>query len=318
MVSVLPPGRLVHAMQLPVQSQPSVAREPWESSAGPDELVAIARKADETGFAYLAVSDHVVVDRRPPSDRMGPGWYDTIATLAYLAAITSHVRLLSSIAVIGYRHPLVTAKQWTTLDRLSGGRAILGVGVGWIESEFGVLGASYSGRGALADEAIDVVRACFLAEYPVVSTPTWSLDGNFGVAPRPVQSPVPIWIGGRGKPALRRVAERGDGWIPQGTPRSEIAAEIAYIEAHRARVGRSSEAIDYGYVSGPMYVGTPPFDVSDRPTISGSPSEVAASMRALGDLGINHVQVRFRSRTCAEFLDQMDAFAADVVPLLND
>ncbi len=317
MVSVIPPGRLAHAMQLPVQSQPSVAREPWEDGAGPDELVAIARKADETGFAYIAVCDHVVVDRRPPSDRMGPGWYVTVATLAYLAAVTTHVRLLSSIAVIGYRHPLVTAKQWTTLDRLSGGRAILGVGVGWIESEFDVLGASFARRGALADEAIDVVRACFLEEYPVVSTPTFSLDGSFGMAPRPVQSPIPIWIGGRGRPALRRVAERGDGWIPQGTPRSEIAAEIAIVEEHRSRV-RPEATIDYGYVSEPMYVGTPPFDVSDRPTISGPPSVLAASMRWLGELGINHVQVRFRSRTVDEYLDQMDAFASEVVPLLND
>ena len=317
MVSVLPPDRLAYAMSLPVQSQPSVAREPWEAAAGPSEMVAIARKADETGFAYIAVCDHVVVDRRPPSDRMGPGWYDTVATLAYLARSRPRVRLLSSVAVIGYRHPLVTAKQWCTLDRLSGGRAILGVGVGWIESEFALLGASYADRGRLADEAIDVVRACFTSEYPVISTPTWTLSGDFGVAPRPVQSPVPIWVGGHGKPALRRVAERGDGWIPQGTPRSELAAEIAYVEARRSVV-RPSEAIDYGYVSEPMYVGTPPFDVSDRPTIAGPPARLAESMRELGDLGVRHVQVRFRSRTCDEFLDQMDAFAAEVAPLLHD
>jgi len=317
MSSLIPPGRLVHAMQLPVQSQPSVAREPWEATAGPDEIVAIARKADETGFAYVAVCDHVVVDRRPPSDRMGPSWYDTVATLSYLAALTSRVRLLSSIAVIGYRHPLITAKQWCTLDRLSGGRAILGVGVGWIESEFDVLGASFAARGPLADEALDVVRACFSSEYPVISTPTFSLDGSFGVAPRPVQSAIPIWIGGRGAPALRRVAERADGWIPQGTPRSELPAEIAFIESHRERVGRP-DPIDFGYVSEPMYVGTPPFDVSDRPTIAGSPEVLAASMRSLGDMGVRHIQVRFRSRTCAEYLDQMDAFATDVVPLLND
>jgi probable F420-dependent oxidoreductase len=317
MVSVLPPGRLAHAMSLPVQSQPSVAREPWESSAGPSEIAAIARKADETGFAYIAVCDHVVVDRRPPSDRMGPGWYDTIATLSYLAALTTRVRLLSSVAVIGYRHPLVTAKQWCTLDRLSGGRAILGVGVGWIESEFALLGASFASRGPLADEAIDVVRACFSSEYPVISTPSFSLNGEFGVAPRPVQAHIPIWVGGRGKPALRRVAERGDGWIPQGTPRSELAAEIAFISSHRDRV-RPDDPIDFGYVSEPMYVGTPPFDVSDRPTIAGPPAVLAESMRSLGDVGVRHVQVRFRSRTCEEFLDQMDAFAAEVVPLLND
>ena len=316
MVSLFPDGRLVYAMQLPVQAQPSVAREDWEADAGPDDIVAIARRADERGFAYVGVCDHVVVDRRPPSDRMGPRWYDTIATLSYVAALTTRVRLLSSVAVLGHRHPLVTAKQWCTLDRLSGGRAILGAGVGWVESEFGLLGADFAGRGALADQAIDVVRACFLAEDPVISTPTWSLSGDFGIAPRPVQSPIPIWIGGRGKPALRRVAERGDGWIPQGTPRSELAAEIAFVESHRERVGREA-TIDYGYIAEAMYVGRPSWDVTDRPTLLGSTDELAASLLSLRDVGVRHVQVRFRSRSCAELLDQMDAFAADVAPLLE-
>jgi probable F420-dependent oxidoreductase len=317
LVSVIPAGRLVYGMQLQVQAQSNSFCEPWERQAGPDELGAIARKADETGFFYVGVCDHVVIDRRPPMDHMQPGWYDTVATLSWIAAQTTRVRLLSSVAVLGLRHPLVTAKGWVTLDRLSGGRAILGVGAGWAESELTLLGAPFAARGARTNDAIDVIRACFLDEYPVVDTPSWTLDGSFGVAPRPVQSPVPIWIGGRGKPALRRVAERGDGWVPQGTPRSEIAAEIAYIEEHRKRV-RPEATIDYGFIAGTLYVGQPSWDVSDRPTVVGSPESLAAQIRPLADLGIRHVQVRFRNRSCAELLDQMDAWSADVAPLLND
>jgi probable F420-dependent oxidoreductase len=317
MVSVFPGGRLVYGMQLPIQAQSGTMSEPWELSAGPDDIVAIARQADEGGFAYVGVCDHVVVDRRPPMGHMQPTWYDTVATLSYLAALTTRVRLLSNVAILAYRHPLVTAKQWTTLDRLSGGRAILGVGAGWSASEFALLGADFAGRGDLCNQAIDVIRAAFLSEYPVVDTPTWSLDGNFGVAPRPVQSPIPIWIGGRGKPALRRVAERGDGWVPQGSLRDQIGAEIAFIESHRALV-RPDATIDYGFVSEPVYVGHPSWDVSDRPTLRGSPDELAANLRSLHDLGINHVQVRFRARGTDEVLDQMSAWSADVAPLLND
>jgi probable F420-dependent oxidoreductase len=317
MVSVIPEGRLVYAMQLPIQAQSGAYSEPWERSGGPEEIVAVARKAEEDGFHYIGVCDHVVVDRRPPMSHMQPDWYDTVATLSYLAAVTSRVRLLSSVAILGYRHPLVMAKQWVTLDRLSGGRAILGVGAGWAESEFALLGADFAGRGARGNDAIDVIRACFLDGYPEVATPTWTLSGDFGVAPRPVQSPIPIWVGGRGKPALRRVAERGDGWIPQGTPRAEMAAEIAYIEEHRRRV-RPDATIDYGFVAESMYVGRPSWDVSDRPTLVGTGEELAARLRSMHDLGVNHVQLRFRTRSCSELLDQMDAWAADAAPLLND
>jgi probable F420-dependent oxidoreductase len=316
MVSVIPEGRLVYGLQLPVQAQSDTFCEPWERSAGPSELVAIARQADATGFFYIGVCEHVVVDRRPPTDHMQPGWYDVIATLSYLAAVTSRVRLLSTVVILGLRHPLVTAKQWTTLDRLSEGRTILGVGVGWAASEHAVMGADFARRGELCNDAIDVIRACFRCEYPVVSTTTWSLDGNFGVAPRPVQSPIPIWVGGSGKPALRRVAERGDGWIPQGMLRDEIAAVIAYIEEHRRRV-RPEASIDYGFVTETMYVGQPGWDVSDRPTLVGSPAELAERMRVLRDLGINHLQVRFRHRSCDELLDQMEAWGTEVAPLLD-
>ena len=215
MTTLLPEGRLVYGMQLPIQSQSTIYAEPWEADATADDLRRIAQAADRAGFFYMAVCDHIAI----PEDRagsMGTAWWDTIATLAWLAGLTERVRLLSHVAVLAYRHPLQTAKAWSTLDQVSGGRAILGVGSGHVEGEFDLLGLDFADRGKLLDEAIDAVRAAFADEFPVAKGPQWPFEGC-GQRPRPVQAGgPPMWVGGSSKPALRRAAERGDGWLPQG------------------------------------------------------------------------------------------------------
>src|SRR5437867_6465655 len=135
MAAILEPGRLVYGMQLPVQAQSTYFVEPWEREAGADELAAVAAACDESGFFYVAVCDHVAVPR-DRADAMGTTWYDPIATLSWLAARTERVRLLSHVYVLPYRHPLVSAKAFATLDALSGGRAIAGVGAGHVAAEF--------------------------------------------------------------------------------------------------------------------------------------------------------------------------------------
>src|SRR5437763_15559842 len=163
-------------MQLQVQSQSAMYAEAGEGDAGPEDLAAIARKADETGFFYIAVCDHVAIPR-PLDERMRTTWYDTVTALGWLAALTTNVRLMSHVFVLPYRHPLVAAKSFMTLDHLSGGRAIMGVGTGHVEPEFRLLGVDFEGRGRITTDAIDEVRAAFLSEY--VHDP--------GVAPRPEQ-----------------------------------------------------------------------------------------------------------------------------------
>src|SRR5207244_2722919 len=137
------------------------------------------------------------------------------ATLSYLAAVTERVRLLSHVYVLPYRHPLLVAKAWATLDALSGGRAVLGVGVGHVEDEFAALGVPFAERGRLLDEGIDAVRA--------------ALADECGARPRPVQDALPIWVGGSSRPAMRRAAERGDGWLPQGPPEGGMEAGIDFV-----------------------------------------------------------------------------------------
>lgn len=117
---VLPEGRLAYGMQLPIQSQSTIYAEAWEAGAGPEDLVEIGRAADRSGFAYIASCDHVAIPRRL-APAMSTIWYDPVATLAHLAGVTERVRLLSHVAIVGLRHPLVTAKQYATLDHLSGG-----------------------------------------------------------------------------------------------------------------------------------------------------------------------------------------------------
>jgi probable F420-dependent oxidoreductase len=300
-------------MQLQVQAKSKTFVEDWERDAGRDELVAIARKADETGFFYIAVCDHVAVPK-PLDAHMQTTWYDTIATLGYLAAVTTNVRLLSHVYVLAYRHPLVAAKAFMTLDELSGGRVIVGVGAGHVADEFALLGVDFSRRGAILDESIDLLRAALDDEYPDFDGPTWTVH-DAGLAPRPRQPHVPVWIGGSSKAALRRAASRGDGWLPQGTPRAELPASIGYLLDHR-RATLGDEPIDIGTITEILYVGDPAWDVGER-TLSGKPDFLAERLRELGAMGVSHLQVRFRNRSLAELLDQMDAFHADVAPLLN-
>ena len=119
--SILPAGRLVVGMQLPIQSQSTIYAEPWEADAGADELAAVARAADESGFWYVAVCDHIAIPAEQ-AKTMSTSWWDTVATLGWLAGITSRTRLLSHIYVLPFRHPLVAAKAFSTLDAVSGGR----------------------------------------------------------------------------------------------------------------------------------------------------------------------------------------------------
>lgn len=314
MTSIIPDGQMVYGMQLPVQSQSKLYAEDWEESAGVDELAALARAADRAGLFYVAVCDHVAIPRGI-ADRMGTTWYDTMTTLGFLAGITESVRLMTHVTVPAYRHPLMTSKAIATLDELSKGRAILGVGAGHLTPEFDLLKVDFHRRGSLLDEAIDVIDAALREEFPEVDGPTWPAR-DFGQRPRPRQQPrPPIWIGGSARPSLRRAAEKGDGWLPQGTPRAEMPEQIAYLRDHRAAV-RPDDAIDIGTISEFLYVGTPSWDVGEH-CIAGPPERLAEGLREFKAMGVNHCQVRFRSRSVDELVDQITAFGAEVAPLVE-
>ncbi|MFD7794066.1 TIGR03619 family F420-dependent LLM class oxidoreductase [Streptomyces sp. NPDC059271] len=313
-MQVLPEGRLAYGMQLPVQSQSTMYAEAWEADAGPADLVDIARAADRAGFAYVAACDHVAIPHRL-ADAMSTVWYDPVATLAHLAAVTERVLLLSHVAIVGLRHPLVTAKQYATLDHLSGGRLVLGVGAGHVEEEFTAVGADFAHRGAVLDETIDALRAALGPdEFPVHHGKTYDFEG-LGQRPRPAQERVPVWVGGSSPAAVRRAALRGDGWLPQGDPRDRLPGQIARLKELREGAG-VEEPLTVGAITEPLYVGEPGWEVGRR-TLHGAPEALAESLRAYGAMGVHQIQVRFRSRDRAELLDQMAAFGSDVAPHLS-
>ncbi|MFJ8933435.1 MULTISPECIES: LLM class F420-dependent oxidoreductase [unclassified Streptomyces] len=306
---------LAYGMQLPVQSQSTVYAEPWEAGAGVEDLAEVARTADRSGFDYVASCDHVAIPRRL-ADAMSTTWYDPVATLAFLAGITERVRLLSHVAVVGLRHPLVSAKQYATLDHLSGGRLVLGVGAGHVQEEFEALGVDFARRGAVLDESVDALKAALgPEEFPVHKGELFRFEG-LGQRPRPAQARVPIWVGGSSAPAVRRAALKGDGWLPQGDPRDRLPQQIEKLRRLRAEAGIEAP-LTVGAITEPLYMGEPTWDVGRR-TLSGSGEAIAESLRAYAAMGVRQIQIRFRSRTREELTDQMAAFAADTAPHLND
>jgi probable F420-dependent oxidoreductase len=301
MAPIVPRGSVVYGLQLPVQAQSTYFVEPWEAAAGPEEIAAVAGAADLAGFFYVGVCDHVAI----PSElapRMGAVWYDTIATLSWLAAQTTSTRLLSTVFNVAYRHPLVTAKAFATLDRLSGGRAVIGVGAGHLEREFAALGADFTARGRIADDALRTIDAVLRAG---------ALDG-MEVAPLSVQTPrPPIWVGGSAPAAVRRAARLGDGWLPQGTPLAQLPE---LVELYREE--RGDDTGDIGAITEWVYVGEPSWHLG-RPALSGSAELIAEGLREWAAVGVNHLQVRFPSRSVDELVGQILAFGSAVGPLLN-
>lgn len=315
-VRVLPGDRLAFGMQLPIQSQSTLYAAPWERDAGPEGLARVARAADDAGFFYVAVCDHTAIPERL-AGTMGTVWYDTIATLGWLAAQTEQVHLLSHVYVLALRHPLRAAKEFATLDLLSGGRVIAGIGAGHVPEEYVALGGDFEGRGAATDEAVASLVAALTDEFPELPGPRWPA-GGLGVAPRPVRSPrPPVWVGGSSLPALRRAARYADGWLPQTPGRRDLAPLVDRLRRLRAEL-RDGEPIEVGSLTEPIYVtdgGPPPSELPKR-TLVGAPEQIAESLLEYAAIGVDQLQVRFPARSLDELCDQITLFGTQVGPLL--
>ena len=314
-VSIIPENTVAYGIQLPVQAQTTLMAEPWELGAGPVELAQVARQADQSGYFYVAVCDHTVIPRRL-AEAMSTTWYDTVATLGWLAGITSRVRLMSHVYIAALRHPLRAAKEFATLDVLSAGRVIVGVGAGHVTEEFELLGPPFDERGSALDEALEAIALGLVDEFPELPGPRWPAK-DMGVSPRPVQRPrPPIWVGGSTRPALRRAARFGDGWLPQTIKRGEMRAQVAELLEMRSEWRASVRPSRSGRWPGSS-------TWVNRPGISRaapSPAAPTGSPRTSPNstaMGVSHLQMRFCSRSADELCDQMAAFAETVAPLLD-
>jgi probable F420-dependent oxidoreductase len=193
----------------------------WGPLAGPDALVSTAVAADDRGFDSVWVSDHVAVPRAPlrsypydassaPPFEPSTPFLEALIALAHVAAVTSRVQLGTGVLVLPLRQPLLVAKQVGSLDVLSRGRAVLGIGAGWLADEFVLLGQEFADRGRRTDDDIRTLRACWARRE--VTVPGLDAPAAVAVEPAPVRQDVPVLIGGHSRAALRRAAGLGDGW----------------------------------------------------------------------------------------------------------
>jgi probable F420-dependent oxidoreductase len=313
--TVAPEGGWVYGMQLPIQTLTRTLVDPWEDDATVADLVRVARRAEATGHTFIGVCDHVAVPDNDYAKRMTTTWYDPVATLGFLAAQTTSVRLLSVVWIAAYRHPLQTAKSFGTLDHLSGGRAILGVGAGHVEAEFEALGVDFASRGAILDEALDAVQGAFDSTYVSFRGRRWAYE-DVGVAPGPVDGALPVWVGGSGPAAWRRVGRRGDGYIPMGNNLTQYPEIVSTIREAAAEAGREAAPFDIGYMPGWAYL-TGPVPEGLGPVMITGAEALAADLRAARAAGANVMHLKVRGRTLEEYLEQLDAFAEQVVPLVD-
>ncbi|MEE9286186.1 MAG: LLM class F420-dependent oxidoreductase, partial [Dehalococcoidia bacterium] len=189
----------------------------WDHEAITRGIVEVSKKADALGFDFVSAQDHPVIPEASRS-MIGPRWYDAFATLAFVAGMTRRVRLLTSVVVLPYRNPFTVAKTIATLDVLSRGRVIFGVGVGHLRAEFEALGVPYEERGARTSEYIEIIRRLWTEEAVTYEGRFYQCQ-DVTLDPKPAQRPLPIWVGGNSKAAARRAGTLAEGWTPfQVTP----------------------------------------------------------------------------------------------------
>ncbi len=271
-------------------TSPIVVRHPgtaadWEADAGIDDLTQIARRADRLGFHHLTCSEHVAVPVDIAEER-GATYWDPLATLGFLAAHTSRIKLATQVLVLGYHHPLAIAKRYGTLDVVSGGRLILGLGVGSLREEFDLLGAEFEHRGARADDALAALRAALSESNPEYHGTHYDFE-NLVVKPHAIQPRVPLWIGGRTPRSLRRARALGDGWVPFG---------LALGDLERMLAGGEQQS-DFAVV---LSAGSPVDPL-------GNPAAVASSLERRRAVGATIVSVSIHARSTEHYCDQLSA-----------
>jgi probable F420-dependent oxidoreductase len=281
---------------------PAVTRLPrahaqWEETAGIEEIARVAVEAERLGYHHLTCSEHVALPAEVVDTR-GATYWDPLATFGYIAARTTTIRLATHVLVLGYHHPLAIAKRYGTLDRVSDGRLVLGVGVGSLREEFELLGAEFEGRGDRGDDAIRALRASLSQIEPVYRGAHYAYDG-FVVDPCAVQPRVPIWVGGRTARSLRRAVELADGWAPFGLARADLAEMIARARDSDAWTARAERP------------DAPPFELvlqNEHPFDPGAePDRVRDAAARLADAGATTLNVRVVHHSLDHYLEQLAA-----------
>ena len=302
--------------------------------ATPERLGIIAKKGEEFGFDALLTGDHILVPRNisslypyteggefPGSDS-GESM-EQITLLSYIAGQTNKIRLVTSVLIVPHRNPLVAAKSLATLDVLSGGRLVVGVGVGWMREEFQALGLPpFEERGAVTDEYIRAFKELWTEDDPQFEGKYISFD-NISFLPKPVQKPhPPIWVGGESRPALRRTAELADGWyplgsnptFPMGTP-EQLNAGLERLAQYAERFGRDPKTIETIYRTHQFELTKTPAGPGRLPFV-GDADQIAGDIRSYQDMGVTTMVWDFLRQTddFDGMLGLMEEFSTEVWP----
>jgi len=282
-----------------------------ETLAEPATIEAVARSADELGFDSVWCNDHVALPGAPETgaepayataygEQRGQHIYEPLVALAYLAGVTTRVRLGTSVYLLALRHPLLAARQAVSLDRLSGGRLVLGVGVGWLEAEFAAVGVPYRERGRRTDEAIAVLKAV-------------CADEAADFQPKPVQRPhPPLWIGGRSDAALRRAARAGDAWHPSHLTVAELRDRLPRLRAECERAGRAPGDVEL-VTRRRLVRGAAPHGEEAERVLAGEAGAIAATLAELEQVGVAHLIVEVPGADRAQLLENLDWLGREVL-----
>jgi probable F420-dependent oxidoreductase len=293
-----------------------------------EDLVRFAQQAEELGFYCLTVADHVIVPRdisvpypyTVDGKYPGTGYHlETLMTMGFLAGATKRIRFVTSVMILPYRNPIVTAKMLASLDVLSGGRVIIGAGVGWMKEEFENLKAPpYEERGKVTDEYIRAFRELWSSDNPTFNGKHCQFS-NIVFLPKPVQKPgIPIWIGGHSKQALRRAGELGDGWHPiGGVPTiplepEDVKKDYAALAEYATRAGRDPKTIRVA-LKGSLFDREKKID-GRRRRFMGSAEEVAGDIRDYRGAGVDTMIFDVRRPSIDETLNRMEWLAKEVFP----
>ena len=294
-------------------------------TASPEALETLVARGEALGFSSVVIADHIVfpvtINSKYPYTVSGafPGQGDALeqlALMAFVAGKSRTLRLISSVMILPYRNPVVTAKMLATIDVLSRGRVVVGVGVGWLREEFEALGAqSFDRRGAVSDEYLRIFKALWTQDPASFRGEFYRFD-SIRCVPHPVQKPhPPIWIGGHSKAALRRVARLGDGWHPVGAnPAAPLRpAEMRALldELHRLTEAekRDPSTLTISYKA-PLYdTGQGVDGGAERRPFSGSQQAIADDIATYAGLGVSELIFDFRSESLSESLERMERFA---------
>jgi len=297
--------------------------------AGREAITTLAKRAEALGYDSVWVTDRLLIPVQSRSAYpysptgafpLGPDepWLEPLTAVTYLATITERINVGTSVLVIPYRNPIFTAKALATADYLSGGRVILGAGVGWWQEEFAALGVPFEDRAPRTVEYLKIMKEIW-------TKPRVAFEGRFariaeagGVRPHPARQPhIPIWIGGHSEAALRRVVEVGDGWHPLGLrpPVSlyppEMAARVRRLRDVAAAAGRDPATITISFKAPLKFQEAV---AAGRAPLSGSPREIVEDLQAYVAAGVQHFVLDFSVPTLPEMRDVLERFAVDVRP----